>query len=104
MVRKIDAKSMPVQVNPCTTCPFAGTEPIQLNANRLREVYQKVMTLQTSHLCHTADDTKLCRGGRDLQIRVAYALGYIDEPTDEAFQSALEQFGRSPTENDCEQP
>lgn len=80
---------MAVPASPCQSCPFEGEDPIQLSADRWTSIYQKVAGFQGSHLCHTADNQKLCRGGRNLQIKIAFLTGMIAEQTDAAFQASL---------------
>ena len=93
-MREIDAKTMPCQSAPCVSCPFSGEKPIALSAERLTEIYNQVVNFNGSHLCHSAGNKRLCRGARNLQIKLAYEVfGAIDAPTDEAFQNALERYG-----------
>lgn len=86
---EINASAMEAQTNPCFTCPFAGERPIELSAQRQAEIFTTVTTFSGSHLCHTVDNQKLCRGARDLQIKIAWAAGWIDQPTDAEFQKHL---------------
>ncbi len=83
-----DLSQMPVQVRPCTTCPFEGDKPIPLTPKRYVEYLSKVVNLENQHLCHSAHNQMLCRGGRNILLRVLCAQGFIVEPTDEAFEAA----------------
>ena len=87
----IDAKSMSAQINPCKTCPFAGSQPINLSTQRVEQLYTDALTFKGSHLCHSADNALLCRGGKDLQIKMSFIFGYIESCTDKAFQAELEK-------------
>lgn len=91
----IDAKTMPCPTGACRSCPFEGEEPIQLSPDRLDRIYGLVATFQNSHICH-GDRTHqtLCRGARNLQIKIAFVRGWINEPTDECFQEMLELSAR----------
>lgn len=84
--RKINAMTMPVKTKPCRTCPFAGRTPVELDPEALIEYTRKIVTLQSQHLCHTADNKQICRGGRDIMLRVMVDLKLIDAPTDDAFE------------------
>lgn len=90
MTRKILA-DMPVQSHACRTCPFEGEEPIDLEPERLQHYTASLVNLEASHLCHSANNQKICRGGRNIQLRVLTTMGMIDEPTDEAFAKASEE-------------
>lgn len=48
----------------------------------------KIVNLESQHLCHSAKNKMLCRGGRNLLLRVLCLYGLIFEPTDEAFETA----------------
>jgi hypothetical protein len=76
---------MPVRKSPCLTCPFEGKEPAQLR--NLADYERRCITLQSQHLCHSADNKMICRGGRNLVLRSLLAMGLITEPTDEAFDA-----------------
>ena len=88
----IDAKYMVSLERPCKSCPFAGSDPIQLSPERLNQIYRDVFTFSGSHLCHSAGNQMLCRGARDLQISLSHRLGFIKGPTDKAFQAELEKY------------
>ena len=97
MKQIIDASNMQAQPEPCRTCPFAGREPITLSPARQAEITQSVCSFQGSHLCHSTNNQTVCRGGRDLQIRLAFLRGLIGEPTDDAFQAALNSAAEKPS-------
>lgn len=79
-----------VQQKPCKTCPFAGEKPIQLTRARYLEVVANLFG-NGQHLCHSTNNENICRGGRDLQLRWLCAMGYLSEPTDQAFNEAVEK-------------
>ena len=83
--------TMPVQPKPCHTCPFAGNAPVNLRQNSYADYVAKVVTLESQHLCHSAHHQMLCRGGRDLLLRVLYIQGFITEPTDTAYDTARKE-------------
>lgn len=77
---------MPVQKQACRTCPFAGADPLPLSPESLRIYCSDVVNLQGSHLCHTVDSEMICRGGRDIQLRILTLMGALAAPTDEEFE------------------
>ncbi|MCT7958862.1 hypothetical protein [Laspinema palackyanum] len=86
-----DLRQMPVQSAPCQTCPFAGQNPIPLEPERYTEYLMNLVKGTGQHLCHSANDEKVCRGGRDIQLRLLYCKGVLEKPTDEAFHKAITQ-------------
>lgn len=83
------AAQMECSDKPCKTCLFGGEEPVRLTPEYSVEVYGNVSTGMTSLTCHGANNTKLCRGARNLQIKTFYAMGLLEEPTNEAFEAQL---------------
>jgi len=85
----MDLSKYKVQEKPCHSCPFAGKEPVRLTQER----YAQLVTNLLGHgqqLCHSANNQKICRGGRDIQLRWLCITGHLDEPTDEAFNKKME--------------
>ena len=83
---------MPVMERPCKSCPFEGTDPVPLTPTRAAEVRRDVTSLKGQHLCHTAHDQMLCRGGRNLMLRTLAQRGLIEAETDEAFTTASQKW------------
>lgn len=86
-----DLTNFPLQPKPCKTCPFAGEYPIGLRPKRYAELYQNIVNFEGQQFCHSVDNKSICRGGRDLQIKIAYAHGWIGEMTNEAFEKAIKE-------------
>lgn len=86
--KRQDLSKFPVQHLACRTCPFAGENPLPLTDEARQEYFGRVLNLQSQHLCHSVDNSAICRGGRDLMLRVLCLRGMIEAPTDEAFNSA----------------
>lgn len=82
---------MPVQPTPCRTCPFEGEEPIDLEPEERAKYIAKIVNLKRQHLCHSANSKMLCRGGRNIMLRVLCGYGLITEPTDSAFEAAIKK-------------
>jgi len=76
----------PIQKVPCKSCPFVGTESIALEPKSVQEIYRNVVELHGSHICHSARKTTICRGGRDITLKVLTAKGLLKEPTDLEFE------------------
>lgn len=77
--------SMEVQPEPCNACPFEGKNPVPLTCVEKEKVFSDAVNLRGQHLCHTAGDKKICRGGRNLLLATLVKRGFIESPTDEAF-------------------
>lgn len=85
-----DLSKMPVQAKPCKTCLFEGESPIDLEPESYARYIAKIINLESQHLCHSANNKMLCRGGRNLMLRVLCLKGLITEPNDAAFNAARE--------------
>ena len=81
-------RTYPVQKSPCLTCPFAGKKPFILSASNHQKYLENLMG-NGQHICHSTS-RNICRGGRDIQLRWLCSIGMLDEPTDEAFDQAVE--------------
>jgi len=76
----------PIQREPCRTCPFAGSDPIALEPDSLSDYYKNIVELQGSHICHSAKNKTICRGGRDITLKVLTVMGLLKKPTDSEFE------------------
>ena len=87
---KGDMRNYPVQEKPCYTCPFEGKKPLQLAPESYARYIQNLIG-EGQHICHSSGSTRICRGGRNLQLRIFCAKGLLSEPTDEAFNKAIDE-------------
>ena len=87
---KGDMRDYPVQSQPCPTCPFEGKKPLQLSPESYARYTQNLMG-EGQHICHSSNSTRICRGGRNLQLRWLCATGQLSQPTDEAFNKAVDE-------------
>lgn len=80
---------------PCSQCPFTPTG-IDLGEAKMAEI-KAYLARGQNHLCHK-DGTHqtVCRGGRNYQLGVFHARGWIREPTDAALAEAMLALGISP--------
>jgi hypothetical protein len=97
----------PVQKKMCPTCPFRE------DANALKE-FRTLLTLralgQDAHgsgapECHSTGEAapeftgktgvpaKLCRGARNVSLRFFHSIGFIEAPTDEAWDKKRKEMG-----------
>lgn len=84
-----DMRTYPVQKSTCITCPFAGKDPLPLSKESYAKYIENLLG-QGQHICHGSNNTKICRGGRDIQLRWLCAIGMLHEATDTAFDQAVE--------------
>jgi hypothetical protein len=92
-MKKLDRNNLrtyPVQDKPCKTCPFAGKTPLILPESDLLIYYENLLG-NGQHFCHSANNEKICRGGRDIQLRWLCSMGMLDKPTDKAFNEAINE-------------
>ena len=93
-------KNLPVARNQCATCPFRDGSPYEY----LRSNLGCSALTEASRICHstgsnnainrrTGKPPMLCRGARDLQLRYFHGIGFIEEPTDEAWQRKCKELG-----------
>lgn len=92
-------KRLPVAKKQCATCPFREGSKY---AGLRNELAEHAMT-KNSRICHstgsnainrsTGKKSLLCRGARDLQLAVFHGMGFISEPTDEAWEAKCKELG-----------
>lgn len=85
----------------CGTCPFREGSPYAV----LQDMLTQSALTETSRICHstggpnaihpkgTGKPALICRGTRDVQLKVMTVLNVIAEPTDEAWETACEKRG-----------
>lgn len=83
-----DMRDYPVQPKPCLTCPFEGEKPLKLSPDSYARYIENLMG-NGQHICHSSNSDRICRGGRNLQLKWLCATGLLNEPTDEAFNKAV---------------
>ena len=87
-----DIKNYPTRKQKCVTCPFRVDDDGMFYDPSLVSELQ-VRSFTSSHLCHHPTlygeaETHICRGSRDYQIEMFFRLGYLEEPTDQAWEKA----------------
>lgn len=89
---------MKVRKTMCDTCPFREGAMLE----HLRP-YLTGASLESSRICHqtgsnnaihhtTGKRSQICRGSRDFQLGIFYALGFLDAPTDKEWDRKWEQI------------
>lgn len=92
-------KLKPVK-NKCASCPFRTGSKFTYLASTLAECALS----SNSRICHstgsnnainkrTGKKPMLCRGARDLQLRVLYSMKFIEAPTDKAWDKKCKEMG-----------
>lgn len=81
-------KSQKVRSSPCKSCPFKSNK-LQLSPERMLEIYSYLFQ-GFNHSCHSdRTNSTVCFGGREVQLRFFTAMGWIEEPTNEALARAM---------------
>lgn len=83
----------------CATCPF---RPGSKYAFLVPDLAASALS-EASRICHstgsnginrrTGKPSRLCRGARDLQLRLFASNGFIEAPTDEAWNKKRKELG-----------
>jgi|SRR5579864_1534078 len=96
-------RDLPVRKSMCQTCPFRPGSPYAFLAG---ELTASALT-ESSRVCHSTGGNNaihkrtglkphLCRGARDRQIKMFFALGFIAAPTDAAWNEKRVEMGMKP--------
>jgi hypothetical protein len=85
----------------CATCPFGPNGDPRVAAG----VVERTVQLNASQICHHPalhgkPETHLCRGARDLQLKILTAMGMIPAPTDEAFSAKWRELQEGAKHNE----
>ena len=86
----VDITNFSVMKKKCATCPFREDEQGRCEDPRLTNRIKQDVLTQASQICHHPrldgkEETHLCRGARDFQIEIFHRIGFLDVPTDEAW-------------------
>jgi len=91
---------IPVQKNMCATCPWREGSPYE----HLRSGLARSALTEANRICHstgeesiayprgTGKPERVCRGARDTQLAMFHGAGFLEAPTDEAWQKKLEEM------------
>lgn len=85
------------QTKACYNCPFASRNPLPLDPNTYQTIINYLGEGQ-NHICHNSKN-KVCRGGREVQLKIFCAQGWIEEPTDAALAEAMQNMGIAPKQH-----
>jgi hypothetical protein len=93
-------KRLPLLKAMCATCPFReGSKYAYL----VPDLTDSALT-EASRICHstgsnnginhrTGKPPMLCRGARNVQLNVWFHIGFIESPTDEAWDKKCKEMG-----------
>lgn len=98
------ATDLPLRKTMCATCPFRARSKTAFVA----PVIAERLVGDSSHICHSTGKNNafhertglpehLCRGARDIQLKIFHAIGFLSAPTDEAWNDARAKVGLRPT-------
>jgi hypothetical protein len=84
---------IPVRETQCATCPWREGSPYA----HLREDLERSALSEASRICHSTGSNnainartglpeRICRGSRDVQLRVLHGIGFLEAPTDAAWE------------------
>ena len=97
MKKIVNSRTMPTRAQKCATCPFRDT-----GWTSVRPLLEQRALTEATPICHsTGKDAlvksqgpaQLCRGARDLQIQYFYRIGFLDVPTEEAWEAKRKELG-----------
>jgi len=87
-VKDYNGDDMKINLIRCKTCPFNKNGDPVVRAT----VQYRVLNIGTQH-CHHTNNKTLCRGARDFQIGVLHKSGFLESPTEEAWQKKCDEMG-----------
>lgn len=90
----------PVRKTNCKTCPWLKGQKKEWAS--LKQMLME-RALHSSPLCHSTGKAlvrhngeklkaHVCRGARDFQLELFVSIGFLSEPTDEAWEAKLEEM------------
>lgn len=93
---------LPVRATMCATCPFRDGSKYEY----LRIGLSLSAATEATRICHstgsnainerTSLPSHVCRGARDLQLELFASMGFLAEPTDEAWNEKRVEIGMQP--------
>jgi hypothetical protein len=92
----------PIMAAMCVTCPFREGSPFAY----LAPVLTDSALTHASRICHstgsnaiqehTGKPERICRGARNVQLESLHRSGFLDAPTDEAWERKCLELGIPP--------
>lgn len=103
-------RKLPIDIQPmshcCGTCPFKTVNGREQDVELAHTVKQRMLK-GASQLCHSTkggkpgekicSDTRLCRGGRDFLLQYFHRIGFLEEPTDVAWDAKRDELNCKPS-------
>jgi hypothetical protein len=90
-----DIRSFSVNQTFCHSCPFKPDERgIYQNPELANKVIERTL-FKGQQICHGTKNTTLCRGARNYYLEFYSRLGWLENPTDEAWNKACLNFSEN---------
>lgn len=97
--------NFPVRSKMCSTCPFRPGVPEKYSC--LKNVIEESALTEATRICHqtgadnafhrrTGKAPAVCAGARELQLKMFAGMGFIKEPSNEAWNKARVKMGMKP--------
>ena len=94
-MRYQNIRGTPVCKVRCKTCPFSPGGDLETRMMvESRVLSEASQTCHSTGAVHGKQDTYLCRGARDFQLQIFHRLGFLSEPTDEAWDQKLKGINK----------
>ena len=98
MQKIVPSHDMATRTHKCKTCPFLPTGWTQVRPLLI----ERALT-EGSPICHSTGGAdalvpsqgpaQICRGARDVQIAYFYHIGFLEAPTEEAWEAKRRELG-----------
>lgn len=91
-----DISGMPVKKIMCESCPFGPNGCQEVRATVEERLFQVSQTCHSTGAVHGKKDTHVCRGARNFQLQILHRLGFLESPSDEAWEKRANELSRRP--------
>lgn len=100
-MRASPTKTLPVNAHSCATCPFRED-----GWTHLRDFLQQRALTEGTPICHSTGKAlvsrakrlgkaRLCAGARQFQIDIFFRIGFLEAPTQEAWEHKWDEMRRA---------
>jgi len=92
MAKRVNTSTWKVRKRQCATCPFREDVNGRSVDPELRGKVEARVLTEASQICHHPvlygkKEFELCRGARNFQLMFFHRIGFLDAPTDEAWEA-----------------
>ena len=88
-----NVRNWPVMKSKCATCPFGDKGDLQIRTRVEKQVLDTASQICHHPKLHGKKETHLCRGARDFQEQIFFRMGFLEAPTDAAWETKLKELG-----------